>query len=127
MNIGIRLIRIAAMYLLIGVGIGLAMGISRNFSLMSVHSHISLLGWATMAIAGIVYILVPGCDRSRLAALHFWGHNIGLPVMIVSLALETYGYKGAEKAIGAGSMLTLLSLLIFAINVYLNGRAERPA
>ncbi len=80
-----------------------------------------------MSLAGIVYILLPGCDRSRLATWHFWGHNAGLPIMTASLALEAYGYKSADKAIGAGSILVLVSLLIFSANLYLNARAGRPA
>jgi len=125
MNVGITLVKIAAIYMLIGVVMGVAMGISGNFSLLSAHSHILLLGWATMSIAGIVYILIPGCNHNRLAMLHFWGHNVGLPVMTASLVLYTYGYKDAEKTIGVGSVLILISLLIFTINLYLNGRSER--
>lgn len=124
MNVGIRLVKIAAIYMLIGVVMGVVMGMSNNFSLSSVHSHISLLGWATMSIAGIVYILVPGCNHNRLATLHFWGHNVGLPVMITSLALYTYGYEDAEKMIAVGSMLILISLLVFTLNLFLNGRSE---
>ncbi len=125
MNVGITLVKIAAIYMLIGVVMGVAMGISGNFSLLSAHSHILLSGWATMSIAGIVYILIPGCNHNRLAMLHFWGHNVGLPVMTASLVLYTYGYKDAEKLIGVGSVLILISLLIFTINLYLNGRSER--
>ncbi len=91
MNIGVRLIQIATIYMTIGLMMGLAMGIADDFALTSVHAHISLLGWATMAIAGVVYILIPSCAGSRLARLHFWGHNIGLPVMIVGLTMETLG------------------------------------
>ena len=91
------------------------------------HSHILLLGWLTMSVAGIVYILIPGCNHNRLAMLHFWGHNVGLPVMTASLALDVYGYKDAEKTVGVGSVLILISLLVFTINLYQNGRLERPA
>ncbi len=126
MNVGIRFVQIAAMYMLIGAGLGIAMGISHDFTLSSVHAHISLLGWATMSIAGIVYILLPGCSRSRLALLHFWGHNAGMPVMMISLVLYTYGYKPAERTIGAGASLILVSLLMFVVNLYLNGRRAVP-
>lgn len=126
MNVGIRLLQISAVYMVVGLLLGLAMGIAGDFSLTSVHAHISLLGWATMSIAGIVYILMPGCNRNRLATLHFWGHNLGLPVMMASLALDAYGNKSAEKVIAASSTLVLVSLLIFAVNLFLNGRLDRP-
>ncbi len=126
MNIGVRLLQVAAVYMTIGLFMGLAMAISKNFTLSSVHVHISLLGWATMAIAGIVYILIPGCARNRLAKLHFWGHNIGLPVMMVSLTLYMFGVSAAEKAIAAGSILVVASLLLFSINLLRNARLDLP-
>ena len=124
MKIGVRLIQVAAVYMTIGLIMGLAMGISKDFSLMSVHAHISLLGWATMAITGIVYVVIPGCAQSRLARVHFWGHNVGLPVMTVSLALEAYGNAGAEKGIAVGSVVVLASLLIFSFNLLRNAQLE---
>ena len=118
---GVRLMQISAVYMVTGLGLGLAMGISGNFSLTSVHAHISLLGWATMAIAGIVYVVVPDCARSRLATLHFWSHNLGLPVMIASLAMKEYGLANMGPVIGTGSTLVLVSLVLFAINLWRNG------
>ncbi len=122
MGLGIKLVKIAAVYLFVGAVMGLVMGIASDFSLSSVHAHISLLGWATMAIAGLVYIQIPACGRTRLAAVHFWTHNIGLPVMTLSLALETYGIKAAEKAVATGSMIVLAALAMFVLNLFLNGR-----
>jgi hypothetical protein len=125
MNIGFSLVKIAAAYLVIGVSMGVAMGLTGDFALRSVHSHLSLLGWATMAIAGVVYVVMPACGHSRLARLHFWGHNVGLPVMMASLTMLMYGVEHAEKAVAAGSVLLLFSVLVFAINVCLNGRPDR--
>jgi len=127
MNIGLNLVKIAAVYMLAGLVMGLAIGISGNLTLMSVHSHILLLGWATMAVAGIVYMLMPGCSRSPLAKWHFWGHNLGLPVMMGSLALKDYGLSAAEKTLGASSTLVLVSLALFAINVVKNGRPDQAS
>lgn len=122
---GIRLLQISAVYLVLGLGLGLAMGISGDFSLMSVHAHMSLLGWATMAITGIIYLLIPGCTRSRLAGFHFWGHNLGLPVMMVSLALKDSGQAVTEPLIGASSSLVFASLVLFTFNLFRNGGVNR--
>jgi cbb3-type cytochrome oxidase subunit 1 len=127
MHIGLKLVKIAALYMLGGLLMGLAMGISGNFTLSSVHAHILLLGWATMALSGIVYLVIPACSSSRLAKLHFWGHNIGLPVMMISLALVANGLSSAEKVIGVSSTVVLASLALFAINVVKNGRFEKTA
>ncbi|MFB3829136.1 MAG: cytochrome-c oxidase [Bryobacteraceae bacterium] len=125
--LGVRLTQISAVYMVVGLGLGLGMGISGDFSMSSVHAHILLLGWTTMAICGIVYLVAPGCARSRLAALHFWGHNLGLPVMMASLALKTYGYESAQPAIAASSTLVLVSLAVFAANLLRNAGAYLPA
>mgnify|MGYP001770090080 CR=1 FL=1 len=124
--IGVRLLQISVVYLVVGLVLGLAMGISNNFALSSVHAHVLLLGWTTMAVAGIVYLVMPDCAQNRMATLHFWGHNLGLPLMMASLGLQTFGHKNAEPAIAASSILVLVSLLLFAINVFLNGKLERP-
>jgi hypothetical protein len=113
--------------MVMGLGLGLAMGISGNFTLTSVHAHVLLLGWATMAIAGIVYIVMPECAQSRLGAVHSWGHNLGLPVMIVSLAMKESGQAKMDPFIGMGSTLVLVSLLCFAINLLRNGGVGRLA
>lgn len=118
MNIGFTLIRIALLYMLFGLALGLAMAMSHDWTLVSVHSHLLLLGWATMAIAGIVYVIEPRCANRKLAALHFWGHNIGLPVMMVSLGFVQYGYEAAEPVVGIGSTIVLASLVVFVVNVF---------
>ena len=120
-KIGVTLVKIASVYMMIGLVVGLLMGLSGNHALVSVHSHISLVGWATMALTGLVYIVRPKCADSKLSQVYFWMHNIGLPIMIFSLALY-YGYSNpvAEKVAGMASIVVLLALLVFTINVFKN-------
>ena len=124
-RIGINLLKIAALYMLAGLASGMFMAISKDHTLASAHSHITLLGWTTMAITGVVYIVVPACANSKLAGVHFWLHNIGLPLMVCSLALFEYGNAAAEKFIGIGSTIVLLSLLVFTINIVKTGSTKR--
>ena len=120
-KMGVTLVKIASIYMMIGLFIGLMMGLSGNHALATVHSHISLLGWTTMVITGLVYIAKPKCANSKLSILYFWLHNIGLPIMVFSLALlYGYGNAQAEKFAGIGSIIVLLSLLVFAINIFKN-------
>jgi hypothetical protein len=122
-RIGVSLVRIASVYLLAGLLLGLAMGIGQDFSLMSVHSHVLLLGWATLATTGIVYLVLPRCAGTRLAAAHFWLHNLGLPVMVVSLAAPHLGLPRAEPLVGVGSILVTVGLGLFTLNVLRNAGA----
>jgi len=122
-RIGVRLVRIASVYLLAGLVLGLAMGLGKDFALMSVHSHVLLLGWATLAITGIVYLLLPRCAGTRLAAAHFWLHNLGLPVMVAGLTAEALGEPRAEPFVGLGSTVVVLALGLFTVNVLRNATA----
>jgi hypothetical protein len=126
MGLGVRLIKLAALYLLAGLILGLAMGITGNFVLVSVHSHVLLLGWATMGVAGVIYRFMPECAAGTLATLHFWGHNAGLPLMMASLATEALGVAAARVVVGQASALVAASLALFVVNVVKNGKAGGP-
>jgi len=88
-----------------------------------VHSHVLLLGWATLAITGVVYLILPRCADTPLAAGHFWLHNLGLPVMMASLAAEALGEPRAEPLIGIGSILVVVGLGLLTVNVLRNAGA----
>jgi hypothetical protein len=126
-RIGVSLVKIASLYLLGGLVLGLAMAMAKDFSLMSVHSHMLLLGWATLAITGVVYLVLPRCATTRLAGAHFWLHNLGLPVMMASLAAETLGVPRAEPLIAVGSLLVVVGLGLFTVNVLRNAGAPDTA
>mgnify|MGYP001315925029 CR=1 FL=1 len=124
MTSGIGLLKISAIYLAAGSLLGLFMGIRQDFVLTSVHVHVSLLGWLAFAVAGMTYVLIPACEASALARVHFLGHNIGFPVMMISLALYAYGFREAEKAIAVSSTVVVVSLLVFVANVLINAHKE---
>ncbi len=121
---GIRMaqiwLKIAVVYLLIGVLLGLTMGISHQFQYVPVHTHINLLGWATLALAGVIYWLCPRAGGHWLGLAHFWLHNIGLPIFIVGLLLLIRGNAAMEKAVVLGAILVILGILFFTINLFVN-------
>jgi len=126
--VGLTLVKVAAVYLVVAVLLGMAMAIREDFSLTSVHSHLGLLGWAAMGLAGLVYLVVPGTGRGRLAVAHFWLHNVGLPVMMVGLVVEHgLGDPRAEPVIGLGSTLVIAGLVVFAVNLLRNGTLPESA
>jgi len=117
---GIIWLKLAVIYLIIGVGLGIMMGASENFTLRPVHAHINLLGWATMAVAGLVYSVFPQAGASRLSKLHFWLHNISLPVMAVALTLVVLGKHTVVPVLAASEIGATLGILVFAANIFLN-------
>ena len=120
---GIRFLKIAVVYLAIGVAMGLAMGIMQNFALHPVHAHVNLLGWATMALAGVIYVLFPEAAKTRLAKIHFWIHNLALPAMMAALALLLTGHERALYLLEPASTAMVVGVLLFVVNVVINVRA----
>lgn len=117
---GVLLLKMAVVYLLIGLLLGLFMSISGQFVLRPVHTHVNLLGWATLGLTGMVYCLFPNLGANRLANWHVWLHNLGLPVMMLALAFYHLGYKEVEALLAIGSIATVAGLVLFAVNLFVN-------
>ena len=115
-----RFLKIAAIYLQIGVVMGLAMGFTHHFEYAPVHAHLNLLGWATLALAGVIYHLYPDAATTRLAVAHFWLHNVGLPAFTLGLFALRAGVEAAERLVALGAAITLAGIVAFVINVVRN-------
>lgn len=113
-------LKLAVIYLLVGVSIGIAMGATGNFVLRPVHVHIGLLGWVSLALAGLIYSIHPAAARSRLATVHFWLHNLALPVMMIALGAMLTGHPQAIPALVASEFVLAAGLVAFALNVFRN-------
>ena len=113
---GIWHIRISVVYLLIGTFLGMYMSITGDFDLESVHTHVTLLGWTTMTLAGIIYHLFPEAAKSALCKIEFILFNIGLPIMMLGLAFLLYGYN-AIAVVSIGATVTSIAILVLTINV----------
>jgi len=111
---------IAVTYLLVGACFGVYMGATQQFTLVAVHAHINLLGWASMALAGLIYDRFPQAGGSTLGVVHFWMHNLTLPVLMVLLGLFLSGSAGLGPVVGVVSVVMLLTLVVFAVNLYTN-------
>lgn len=119
----IKFIKVSVVYFTVGVILGMYMSMEHDYVLKGVHVHINLLGWASFALAGIIYFLFPKAGNHVLAKVHFWGANIGLPLMMGGLA--TFLLNGAEQAtffISVGATLVVLSVIVFTYNVLRNVR-----
>jgi cbb3-type cytochrome oxidase subunit 1 len=124
---GLRFLQIAVVYLVVGAILGLIMGITQKFTLVPVHAHVLLLGWASLALAGIVYHLYPAAAGTRLARWHFWLHNVGLPVFMIGLALLLTGSAAMTPVVATGATVVVVGLVLFCANVFLNVRPAARA
>ena len=118
---GIVWIKLAVLYLLIGVALGIAMGASRDFTLRPVHAHVNLLGWTTLALSGIIYTRVPQAGPPRLARVQFWLLTLALPVMMGSLAYVLLtGKMNMLPALVISEITAAISILAMTANIFLN-------
>ncbi|MEK3732256.1 MULTISPECIES: cytochrome-c oxidase [Paenibacillus] len=117
---GIQLIKIAAVYFFIGILLGMYMSINHTYNYSSIHAHVNLLGWASLGLAGVIYHLFPAAGESIFGKVHFWLHNIGLPLMMTGLFLLVHGYEAVEPVIAAGGILVTLGVLSFLYTVFTN-------
>jgi len=114
-----RFIKASVIYFLIGTIFGLVMGISEEFQYTSVHAHINLLGWVSLAIIGLIYKAYPEAAQSKLANSQYWLHMFGLPLLIISMVLFATDHKTVGIPIASlGGLMIIVSVLLGTINVF---------
>lgn len=113
MTMDLRFLVLASGYLLCGVVLGIAMGISGDFTLAPVHAHLNLLGWVSCAIFGFVHRLFPEFARHRLAGAHFWLAAISAAVLPIGIAISIL--KDDARVAVAGSIGWLATTLLFIV------------
>ena len=119
---GVLWIKAAVIYFMMGVGLGIYMGASGDHVLVPVHAHFNLLGWASLAVVGLIYQQFPVAGSHRLATVQFWLHNAGLIAAMVLLIGALRGNSSLEPLLGVASIVIGLSVVLFAINVFQNIR-----
>ena len=115
---GNRFLRLAVIYVLLGVTLGIVMAASHNYTFKPVHAHLNLLGWASMALFGLWYRSAPAAAETRLAKVHFWLHNIALPIQMTMLAMYVNGNNSVEPVLALASVVMGIGFACFAINLW---------
>jgi cbb3-type cytochrome oxidase subunit 1 len=116
---GARFIKAAVIYFLLGVIVGLVMGASEQMQYTSVHAHINLLGWASLGLIGVIYKVFPEAGEAKLARIQFILHNVGLPILVLSMV----GFANGMTTVGIpaailGGLLVIASVILFVVNVF---------
>ena len=112
MKVDVWFLRAGALWLLVGLVMGIWMGESQNLNYFPVHAHINLVGWVTMALYGLTYRAWPAAKVGSLPVWHFWCTALGavmLPLGILGQITEA----GWGTVVVVGSLLTLLALLMY--------------
>lgn len=119
---GSKWIKLAVLYLVIGISVGLFMSATLNLKWGSAHAHTNLVGFATTAIFGVIYSVYPGAANNPLGKTHFWLHNIGVPIFLFSAFLvqvpDMLDTAHIFTYIGGGALG--LGVLLFIVNAFKN-------
>ena len=116
------LLRWALLYLLTGIALGIYMSASQDYAIMPVHAHVNLLGWASLALAALIYKAYPAAGASPLARVHFWAQIPSLPILLGALYAYLRGNAAVEPLLAIGSSVVAIGALALAINVFRNVR-----
>jgi hypothetical protein len=120
-------IAVAATAALSGMGLGIFMAVSQDFTLMPAHAHLNLLGWVSMALYGLYY-RGAALLRIRLAWVQAGVATAGFVTMTGALAalLVTLDHR-FEALIGVGASLSLVAMALFLIQVVTESRPAPAA
>jgi hypothetical protein len=121
--LAVSCLRLAGAYLVAGMAMGIFIGISEQFVLAPVHAHVNLLGWATLALAGIVFALWPHTAQTRLARVFFVIYNVSLPIMMISLTIKFMG-RNLEWPLVVGSLGVVVGAVVFVANLFVSPLRE---
>jgi hypothetical protein len=105
-------------YFIMGVALGIYMGASGDHLFVPIHAHFNLLGWASLALVGLIYHQFPAAGSSRLASFQFWLHNAGLLAAMLLLVGALRGNTALEPLLGVASLTIGVAVVLFAINVF---------
>jgi peptidoglycan biosynthesis protein MviN/MurJ (putative lipid II flippase) len=112
--------RLAVLFALIGIILGVYMASSHNHTLGQAHAHINLIGWVSLFLIGLFYERRPQFDKSAGARWQVIIYTIGAVMLNASMAALLLGNAGAEPGAAAGSILVLGSMLWFGWLVFRN-------
>lgn len=113
-----QLLKIAVLYALFGIGLGVVMAASMNFTYRGIHVHANLVGWVSMVVMALAYRLIPAMETHVLAKVQFWAHNLGLPIMLVGIFGVLGNLPFGAPCAGVGSIVVAVAFICFAINVW---------
>ena len=118
-------LRTSVIFLTCGVVLGMKMGMAEDFTQAPTHAHLNLIGGVWLFLAGLFYNANPQIS-GRLMGAHYLTTVLGMIGFAVGLYGKLAGAAWGEAPLIAGSTLTGLSLLLFAVIVWSGtGKAAR--
>jgi hypothetical protein len=118
--------RLAVLFVIAGMAMGIAMAATQDHAVMPAHAHLNLLGWVSLFLFGIYYERRPALDASRLALIQVGLWALGTVILTVAVAAIHLGYSGADPVAALASLLVLAAMLLFGVFVFRPAPAATP-
>lgn len=113
------LIRVAALYSLLGAFIGSDMAGRKDYSLTPAHAHILVVGWLTLFAYGMFYYVFKGLSMKKTAKLQVWASLIGGGLMPIGM-LFYYKMENTATLLAfiIPACILLVAIALFVIIVF---------
>ena len=119
--------RLAVLFVIAGMAMGIGMAATQNHAIMPAHAHLNLLGWVSLFLFGIYYERRPAIDSSRLAKIQVVLWSLGTVVLTIAVAAIHLGYTAADPVAAMASLLVLAAMILFAYFVFRPARDLAPS
>ncbi|MBZ6077087.1 hypothetical protein [Microvirga puerhi] len=110
--------KLAVLFVVAGMAMGIGMAASQDHSVMPAHAHLNLLGWVSLFLFGIYYERRPTLDTSKLARVQVWLWSLGTVVLTIAVAGIHLGYAAMDPVAALASLIVLAAMLLFGYFVF---------
>ena len=110
--------RLATVFAIAGMSMGIAMAIAQDHAVMPAHAHLNLLGWVSLFLFGIYYRLHAELEASRLALIQIGVWSAGTVVLTCAVAGLHVGYTAFEPVAAVSSIVLIADMVLFAVLVF---------
>jgi cbb3-type cytochrome oxidase subunit 1 len=115
-RVDVYFLLLATLLLLAGAALGISMGASEDFQLTPVHAHLNLVGWASLAVFGLVYRAYPKLAERRLALFHFVFSATSAVLLPIGIGLAVLRSQSGLAI--AASLLWVVGVLLFLLQLF---------
>ncbi|HEX5238071.1 MAG TPA: hypothetical protein VFW39_06375 [Sphingomicrobium sp.] len=110
-RVDIYFLLLATVLLVCGATLGIVMGSREDFTLVPVHAHLNLAGWASLALFGLTYRAYPQLAATKLATYHFFVSGVGSILLPIGIGLAVLRNEPGLAIVA--SLLWLIGVLMF--------------
>jgi len=115
-RVDVYFLLLACILLICGATLGIVMGAREDFTLVPVHAHLNLAGWASLALFGLTYRAYPEVAATSLARYHFIVSGIASVLLPIGIGLAVL--RNSPGLAIVASILWLLGVLMFLAQLF---------